>query len=43
MAEKFKAQRDKRKALWAEEMKALKEILTPEQRDKVESFLEDRN
>jgi Spy/CpxP family protein refolding chaperone len=43
MAEKFKAQRDKRKALWAEEMKALKEILTSEQRDKVEKLIEDRN
>jgi Spy/CpxP family protein refolding chaperone len=43
MAEKFKAQRDKRKALWAEEMKALQPILTPEQRDKVENLIEDRN
>jgi len=43
MAEKFKAQREKRRALRAEELKALAKILTPEQREKVENFVEDHS
>jgi len=42
MAEKFKAQRERRTALRAEEMKALSEILTPEQREKVKHLVEER-
>jgi Spy/CpxP family protein refolding chaperone len=40
-AEKFQAQRDQRKALREEEMKALGAILTAEQREKVKHFVED--
>jgi Spy/CpxP family protein refolding chaperone len=40
-AEKFQAQRDKRKALRREELKALGAILTAEQREKVKNFVED--
>jgi Spy/CpxP family protein refolding chaperone len=40
-ADKFKAQRDERKALRQEELKALQGILTPEQREKVKDFVED--
>jgi len=41
MSEKFKEQRDRRKALRSEELKAIGEILTPEQREKVKNFVED--
>jgi Spy/CpxP family protein refolding chaperone len=41
MSEKFKEQRDRRKALRAEELKAISEILTPEQREQVKNFVED--
>src|SRR5262249_46214406 len=37
-ADKFRAQRDQRKALRQEELKSLGEVLTPEQRDKVKAF-----
>jgi len=40
-ADKFEAQREQRKALRQEELKALDDILTPEQREKVKSFVED--
>ncbi|MCI0358513.1 MAG: Spy/CpxP family protein refolding chaperone [Planctomycetaceae bacterium] len=40
-AEKFKAQRDERKALREEELKALGAVLRPEQQDKVKDFVED--
>jgi Spy/CpxP family protein refolding chaperone len=42
-ADKFGAQRNQRKALRQEELKALGEILTPEQRDKVKDFVEDHS
>ncbi|HTM55367.1 MAG TPA: hypothetical protein VL175_15150 [Pirellulales bacterium] len=41
MSEKFKEQRDRRKALRTEELKAIGEILTPEQREQVKNFVED--
>ena len=41
-AEKYKAQHAKRKELRQEEFQALKEILTPEQREKVKSYIEDK-
>ena len=41
LADKFKSQRDQRRALRAEEWKAFAEILTPEQREKVKDFVED--
>jgi Spy/CpxP family protein refolding chaperone len=41
--DKFKAQRDQRKALRQEELKALQGVLTPEQRDKVKDFVEDHS
>jgi Spy/CpxP family protein refolding chaperone len=41
-ADKYRAQREQRKALRREEMKALGDILTPEQREKVKSFTEDQ-
>src|SRR5262249_21679524 len=40
-ADKFEAQREQRKALRQEELKALDDILTPEQREKVKNFVED--
>jgi Spy/CpxP family protein refolding chaperone len=40
-AEKFRAQREQRKALRQEELKALGAILTAEQREKVKNFVED--
>jgi Spy/CpxP family protein refolding chaperone len=40
-AEKFPAQREQRKALRREELKALGAILTAEQREKVKNFVED--
>jgi Spy/CpxP family protein refolding chaperone len=40
-AEKFQAQREQRKALRQEELKALGAILTNEQREKVKNFVED--
>ena len=40
-ADKFKSQRDQRRALRAEELKAFAEILTPEQREKVKDLVED--
>jgi hypothetical protein len=42
-ADKFNAQRDRRKALRQEELKALGEILPPEQRDKAKEFVEDHS
>jgi Spy/CpxP family protein refolding chaperone len=42
-ADKFRAQRDRRKALRQEELKAFGEILTPEQRDKAKDFIEDHS
>jgi Spy/CpxP family protein refolding chaperone len=42
-ADKFNAQRDRRKALRQDELKALGEILTPEQRDKAKEFVEDHS
>ena len=42
-ADKFGAQRSRRKALRQEELKALGEILTPEQRDKAKDFVEDHS
>ena len=41
-AEKYRAQRDARRALRREEFKALGAVLTPEQRDQVEDAVEDR-
>jgi Spy/CpxP family protein refolding chaperone len=41
--DKFKAQRDQRKAVRQEELEALEGILTPEQRDKVKDFVEDHS
>jgi Spy/CpxP family protein refolding chaperone len=41
--DKFKAQRDQRKAARQEELKAMEGILTPEQRDKVKDFVEDHS
>jgi len=41
-AEKYKAQREERQNLRGEELKALGAVLTPEQREKVKSFTEDR-
>ena len=40
--EKYEAQRDRRRELRHQELKALGEVLTPEQREKVKSFTEDR-
>jgi len=40
-ADKFEAQREQRKALRQEELKALDDILTPEQREKVKNFVDD--
>ena len=42
-AERFKAQRDTRRALRQEELKALGGILTAQQRDKVKEFVEDHS
>jgi Spy/CpxP family protein refolding chaperone len=42
-AGKFQAQRDQRKAVRKEELKALEGILTPEQRDKVKDFVEEHS
>ena len=41
-ADKFKAQRDQRKALRQEELKSLQGLLTPEQREKVKDYVEDQ-
>jgi Spy/CpxP family protein refolding chaperone len=41
-AEKYEAQRTARRDLRREELKALGEVLTPEQREKVQSYIEDR-
>jgi Spy/CpxP family protein refolding chaperone len=41
-ASKYAAQRDQREALRKEELRALGEILTPEQREKVKNFFADR-
>jgi Spy/CpxP family protein refolding chaperone len=41
LADKFKSQRDQRRALRAEEWKAFSELLTPEQREKAKDFVED--
>jgi Spy/CpxP family protein refolding chaperone len=41
-AEKYEAQRTERRDLRREELKALGEVLTPEQLEKVKSFIEDR-
>jgi Spy/CpxP family protein refolding chaperone len=42
-ADKFQAQRDQRKALRREELKAMEGILTPEQREKVKDFVEEHS
>jgi Spy/CpxP family protein refolding chaperone len=42
-SDKFKAQRDQRKAVRREELKTLEGVLTPEQRDKVKNFFEDHS
>ena len=41
-AEKYDAQRDQRRGLRREELKAMGAVLTPEQLEKVKSYLEDR-
>ena len=41
-AEKYEAQRTARRDLRREELKAMGEVLTPEQREKVKSYIEDR-
>jgi Spy/CpxP family protein refolding chaperone len=41
-AEKYEAQRTARRELRREELKAMGEVLTPEQREKVKSYIEDR-
>ena len=41
-AEKFEAQRTARRDLRREELKAMGEVLTPEQREKVKGYIEDR-
>ena len=41
-AEKYRAQRDARRALRREEFKALGAVLTPEQRDQVKDAVEER-
>jgi Spy/CpxP family protein refolding chaperone len=41
-AEKYEAQRTARRELRREELKAMGEVLTPEQREKVKSYVEDR-
>jgi Spy/CpxP family protein refolding chaperone len=41
-AEKYEAQRTARRDLRREELKAMDEVLTPEQREKVKGYIEDR-
>jgi Spy/CpxP family protein refolding chaperone len=41
-AEKYEAQRPARRDLRREEFKAMGEVLTPEQREKVKGYIEDR-
>jgi len=43
MADKFKAQRDRRSTLRGEEMKAIEGVLTPAQREQVKNVVEERN
>lgn len=42
-SDQFQSQREQRKALRQEELQALREVLTPEQREKVRDFVEDRS
>ena len=41
-AQKFRSQREERKALRQQELEALSAILTPEQREKVRDYVEDQ-
>src|SRR5262249_56449785 len=41
-ADKYEAQRTARRDLRREELKAMGDVLTPEQREKVKSYVEDR-
>jgi len=42
-ADKFKSQREQRKALRQEELQALGQVLTPDQREKAKAFIEERS
>jgi hypothetical protein len=43
LADRFKSQRDRRKAVREQELQAVRGFLTPEQREKVEDFVEERS